>query len=222
MTQHLERRIHFSPSQTKLAIRQLHDEDDRVRMSSARYLSLLCAPKNRHYMTEEVEQALEKVHAVLLPRVQESLAQAEGEWLLEEPSAPDPSAAPLLPSATLAGFRLEGGLPVWRYECGRVALEKRLLMPHEQNTVHVLYSLLPGSEPAELTLLGKTLLFTDQASWSDADRCWRATWTRRGPCSRQRSPRGWKAWPPPPHRVAQPRHSPARRWPTGCGCYRLP
>ncbi|HUP46595.1 MAG TPA: hypothetical protein VM779_13900 [Thermoanaerobaculia bacterium] len=54
MTRLLERKIHFSPSQTRLAIRQLHDADDRVRISSARYLSLLCTPKNRHYMTDSV------------------------------------------------------------------------------------------------------------------------------------------------------------------------
>ena len=38
-------------------------------------------------------------------------------------------------------FRLEVGLPVWRYDFGGVVVEKRLLMPHGQNTVHVLYEL---------------------------------------------------------------------------------
>lgn len=36
-------------------------------------------------------------------------------------------------------FRLEAGLPVWRYESDRVVFEKRLLMPYRQNTVHVTY-----------------------------------------------------------------------------------
>src|SRR5262245_11611286 len=44
----------------------------------------------------------------------------------------------------LAEFRLEGGLPVWRYEFGEVVLEKRLLMPHLQNTTYVSYRLLSG------------------------------------------------------------------------------
>ena len=41
----------------------------------------------------------------------------------------------------LTEFRLEVGLPVWRYDLGGVVVEKRLLMPHGQNTVHVLYEL---------------------------------------------------------------------------------
>ena len=39
----------------------------------------------------------------------------------------------------LTEFRLEVGLPVWRYDLGGVVVEKRLLMPHGQNTVHVHY-----------------------------------------------------------------------------------
>jgi predicted glycogen debranching enzyme len=52
----------------------------------------------------------------------------------------------------LAEFRLEDGLPVWRYETNGTALEKRLLMPYGQNTVHVTYRLLKGPAPLRLTL----------------------------------------------------------------------
>jgi predicted glycogen debranching enzyme len=47
----------------------------------------------------------------------------------------------------LAEFRLENGLPVWRYELGELVLEKRLLLPYRQNTVHVTYRLVsaPGA-----------------------------------------------------------------------------
>ncbi len=38
-------------------------------------------------------------------------------------------------------FRLEAGLPVWRFDLGGVVLEKRLLIPHLQNTVYVSYRL---------------------------------------------------------------------------------
>ncbi len=50
------------------------------------------------------------------------------------------------PESTLAAteFRLEAGLPVWRYEVAGFVLEKRLLMPYRQNTVHVTYRLLSG------------------------------------------------------------------------------
>jgi len=39
----------------------------------------------------------------------------------------------------LSEFRLEAGLPVWRYNIRGCILEKRLWMPHLQNTVHVSY-----------------------------------------------------------------------------------
>jgi predicted glycogen debranching enzyme len=45
----------------------------------------------------------------------------------------------------LAEFRLELGLPVWRFDLGGgVAIEKRLVMSHEQNTVHVTYTQTEG------------------------------------------------------------------------------
>jgi len=52
----------------------------------------------------------------------------------------------------LAEFRLEMGLPVWRYEIGDLVLEKHLIMPHLQNTVHVTYKLLSGERPVQLQL----------------------------------------------------------------------
>ncbi len=58
-----------------------------------------------------------------------------------------------LPCAdTLAEFRLEMGLPIWRYEFGEIAIEKRLVMPHLQNTVHISYRIVSGSGPAQLEL----------------------------------------------------------------------
>ena len=56
---------------------------------------------------------------------------------------------PCLPC--LAEFRLEAGLPVWRYELGDVQLEKRVFMPHFQNTTYISYRLLSGN-PARLRL----------------------------------------------------------------------
>src|SRR5207248_10041713 len=44
----------------------------------------------------------------------------------------------------LTEFRLEAGLPVWRYELKGIAFEKRVLLPHMQNTVHVHYRLVEG------------------------------------------------------------------------------
>jgi predicted glycogen debranching enzyme len=53
---------------------------------------------------------------------------------------------------TLGEFRLESGVPVWRYEIGAVRLEKRILIPHLQNTVHIIYRLIASPESVRLRL----------------------------------------------------------------------
>src|SRR5215468_6737677 len=52
----------------------------------------------------------------------------------------------------LSEFRLEAGLPVWRYEAQGFTLEKRLLLIHRQNTVHITYRLLSGQGRLRLGL----------------------------------------------------------------------
>jgi predicted glycogen debranching enzyme len=52
----------------------------------------------------------------------------------------------------LAEFRLELGLPIWRYEGHGVAVEKRVLMPHQQNTVYVTYRLVDGHAAVRISL----------------------------------------------------------------------
>jgi predicted glycogen debranching enzyme len=49
-------------------------------------------------------------------------------------------------------FRLEAGLPVWRWEIDDWTLEKRVLLLHEQNTVHVGYNLAGGEGTLRLKL----------------------------------------------------------------------
>ncbi len=52
-----------------------------------------------------------------------------------------------LPAAAhLRAFRLEAGLPVWRYEIDGIALERRVVMPYRQNTVQVVYELFAGRD----------------------------------------------------------------------------
>lgn len=71
-------------------------------------------------------------------------------WLGDEDEVAGPNAADR--TGHLAEFRLELGLPVWRYAIGGVEIEKRVVMPHGQNTVHVTYRLLAGEGPVRLTL----------------------------------------------------------------------
>jgi predicted glycogen debranching enzyme len=52
----------------------------------------------------------------------------------------------------LVEFRLEMGLPVWRYHVHGVTLEKRLLVPRGQNTVYITYSILDGDGDLRLKL----------------------------------------------------------------------
>ena len=52
----------------------------------------------------------------------------------------------------LTEFRLEDGLPVWTYRVREVVVEKRVLLPHLQNTVHVSYQVMSGGKPPRLEL----------------------------------------------------------------------
>ncbi|MBV9081812.1 MAG: glycogen debranching enzyme family protein [Acidobacteriaceae bacterium] len=55
-------------------------------------------------------------------------------------------------SQFLTAFELEGGLPVWIYELGGVTLEKRLVIPHHQNTTYINYRITTGGGPLKLEL----------------------------------------------------------------------
>src|SRR5688500_836789 len=46
----------------------------------------------------------------------------------------------------IVSFRIEGGMPVWRFRAGEVEIEKRIAMAHRQNTTVVRYRLVRGSE----------------------------------------------------------------------------
>ncbi|MGZ4778861.1 MAG: glycogen debranching enzyme N-terminal domain-containing protein, partial [Thermoanaerobaculia bacterium] len=50
----------------------------------------------------------------------------------------------------LEEFAVESGLPVWRYAKDGIRIEKRVLMPHLQNSTYVVYKLVSG--PPNVTL----------------------------------------------------------------------
>jgi predicted glycogen debranching enzyme len=56
----------------------------------------------------------------------------------------------------IESFRLDGTMPVWRFAIGDALLEKRVWMLHDENTAHVQYTMLRGSQSMELEL--KTLI----------------------------------------------------------------
>jgi predicted glycogen debranching enzyme len=74
-------------------------------------------------------------------------------WLGDEDAVAGPNTADRLEH--LIEFKLELGLPVWRYQLPGAVIEKRILMPYGQNTVHVTYRLLdvqPGEAYVRLAL----------------------------------------------------------------------
>src|SRR4051812_41758106 len=58
-----------------------------------------------------------------------------------------------LPGASyLTEFRLHMGLPVWHYAIDGIVIEKQILLPHAQNTVHIRYRILEGAGTLRLKL----------------------------------------------------------------------
>ena len=76
---------------------------------------------------------------LMLNHLEESLRFPDGKVIKfggGEPS--EPGDAP--PPNYLAEFQLENQMPLWRYVIDGIAVEKRILMPNRQNTVHVSYT----------------------------------------------------------------------------------
>jgi predicted glycogen debranching enzyme len=71
-------------------------------------------------------------------------------WLGDEDEVAGPNASDR--TDHLAEFRLELGLPVWTYEIDGFTIEKRILLPYAQNTVHVTYTVLDGDGKARFNL----------------------------------------------------------------------
>src|SRR3954471_6267343 len=65
-----------------------------------------------------------------------------------EPSHPGEAKPPNY----LTEFRLENEIPYWRYDIGGIHIEKRLVMPYLQNTVHITFTLLSKQENVFLEL----------------------------------------------------------------------
>ncbi len=55
-------------------------------------------------------------------------------------------------AGALVDFRLEWGLPMWRYEAHGAVVEKRVVMPHQQNTAFATWRLVSGPGPVEMEI----------------------------------------------------------------------
>ena len=78
----------------------------------------------------------------LLERVR--LPNRQVVWLGDEDEVAGPNVVDR--EEHLVEFRLELGLPVWVYRVGGFTMEKRVMMPHTQNTVHVTYNVTEGGD----------------------------------------------------------------------------
>jgi predicted glycogen debranching enzyme len=100
-------------------------------------IAALPAPLGRTMMLNDVAEEL------VLP---DGSAHRLGGEEHEETSTPLPG------TEFLKEFRLDAGLPVWIFEVGSVLLEKRLVLPYRQNTVHVHYRNARGGSPVRMRL----------------------------------------------------------------------
>ena len=81
-----------------------------------------------------------------------------GEWLrlpdrrLVRLAGEERPGKPLEMPEFLTEFRLEMGLPVWTFHVGDTRIEKRILLPYGQNTVHVNYRMTGGNDRVRLIL----------------------------------------------------------------------
>jgi predicted glycogen debranching enzyme len=89
---------------------------------------------------------------MMLPHVAERLRFADGTiaWM-GAPGEPEPLRDSRR-AAHLVDFRLDGGIPTWRYELHRCVIERTLVMPYGHNTVHLRYRVVSGTPPERLDL----------------------------------------------------------------------
>jgi predicted glycogen debranching enzyme len=89
---------------------------------------------------------------VMLSHVAERLRFADGHCVEIGSRERSGDAPDVQGTGYLTEFRLDTGLPVWRYDVEGLILEKRLFLPHMQNTVQLSYELLSGADSIELSV----------------------------------------------------------------------
>ena len=99
-------------------------------------VAALPAPLGRTVMLNHLWEVAELDDGTLLP-----FGATESASALEAPAGEH-----------LSGFRLEAGLPVWRFDLNGTVLEKRIVMPYGQNTVCITYQLVEAGTALTLRL----------------------------------------------------------------------
>jgi predicted glycogen debranching enzyme len=90
---------------------------------------------------------------MLLPQLSEQLRLPDGTIVRLGGEERAGGAPQLYGVPYFSEFRLEDGLPIWRYKVGGAVLEKQVMLPHAQNTVHITYSLVSGAGTVRLKVM---------------------------------------------------------------------
>ena len=90
---------------------------------------------------------------MLLPQLSEQLHLPDGTMVRLGGEERAGETLQLYGASYFSEFRLEYGLPIWRYNVGGIVLEKQVMLPHEQNTVHITYRLVSGEGTVRLKIL---------------------------------------------------------------------
>lgn len=89
---------------------------------------------------------------VMFTHLLEELRLPDGSMVTLGGEEREPGKPELFDAQHFRDFRLELGVPVWRYELSGGIMEKRILMPYQQNTVMINYRLVAGDMTLRLHL----------------------------------------------------------------------
>jgi predicted glycogen debranching enzyme len=89
---------------------------------------------------------------VMLNHLEQCLRLPDGRRVLLDDEQPNRAESNTQAGHYVRQFELNEGLPVWTYEAEGFVIERRLLLIHGQNTLHVTYRLMSGQDSALLEL----------------------------------------------------------------------
>jgi predicted glycogen debranching enzyme len=104
---------------------------------------------------------------MMMPHLSEQISLSGGQKIRFDAEQRAGSPPAVYGAEYLVEFRLDFGLPVWRYDIHGIVLEKSVIMPHRQNTVYVIYRLLDGADRIRLNLLPSVHFRSHNASVSN-------------------------------------------------------
>ena len=90
---------------------------------------------------------------MLLPQLSEQLRLPDGTIVRLGGEERAGGAPQLYGVPYFSEFRLECGLPIWRYLVGGAVLKKQVMLPYAQNTVHITYRLVSGAGTVRLKVM---------------------------------------------------------------------